>query len=437
MSPAWPPPRLSPPPSPPSGRAPPTPRRARGDPPRLVLGEHPLEDQGQARQRPHRGRVRDRQQPQRPGLEVGAAAQRQPRRARHVRDQAPSGSFEVVRRTGNAAGTDSFRFRAVNKKNGEVAWPGQVLDPSRRPGRARVGHHHRGMASGPHVFLSSETGQPAVTADGVRVGRVVDLTVRLTTAHPVVHRVALGSGRRIRHLVPWSAVAGLDPQRLALTISQRGPRRLPGGGRPAPGGPGAPALPRRAGHPGGRSRRTADVPGLRRPGAPPPRTGRSRSPPSTSASARCCGGWAWPDRARLAPVAVDWEDLHLTSSRGHVVQLSTDTTGFRKLDAQGLAELLARLSTGKATDVIRTVGRPARPRRCGEPPRPRPPAAAVARTRRRPGDRATPRPTSAAGTWPPATPGRRPPGGGCSARSGWRRHRPPRRVPRTPPASGR
>ena len=34
--------------------------------------------------------------------------------------RAPSGSFEVVRRTGNAAGADSFRFRAVNQKNGEV-----------------------------------------------------------------------------------------------------------------------------------------------------------------------------------------------------------------------------------------------------------------------------------------------------------------------------
>jgi hypothetical protein len=31
-----------------------------------------------------------------------------------------SGSFEVERRTGNAAGTDSFKFRAVNRNGGEV-----------------------------------------------------------------------------------------------------------------------------------------------------------------------------------------------------------------------------------------------------------------------------------------------------------------------------
>ncbi|WP_426566110.1 hypothetical protein ACPPVT_05995 [Angustibacter sp. McL0619] len=34
--------------------------------------------------------------------------------------RAPSGSFEVERRTPNAAGTDSFTFRAVNSVGGEV-----------------------------------------------------------------------------------------------------------------------------------------------------------------------------------------------------------------------------------------------------------------------------------------------------------------------------
>lgn len=34
--------------------------------------------------------------------------------------QPPSGSFEVERRTRNGAGTDRFRFRAVNTGNGEV-----------------------------------------------------------------------------------------------------------------------------------------------------------------------------------------------------------------------------------------------------------------------------------------------------------------------------
>lgn len=32
----------------------------------------------------------------------------------------PSGSFDVERRTANAAGTDSYKFRAVNRASGEV-----------------------------------------------------------------------------------------------------------------------------------------------------------------------------------------------------------------------------------------------------------------------------------------------------------------------------
>ena len=34
--------------------------------------------------------------------------------------KAPSGSFEVERRTANAGGTDFFKFRAVNPRTGEV-----------------------------------------------------------------------------------------------------------------------------------------------------------------------------------------------------------------------------------------------------------------------------------------------------------------------------
>ena len=34
--------------------------------------------------------------------------------------RAPSGSFEVERKTGNRAGRDAFRFRAVNQGNGEI-----------------------------------------------------------------------------------------------------------------------------------------------------------------------------------------------------------------------------------------------------------------------------------------------------------------------------
>lgn len=54
-------------------------------------------------------------------------------------------------------------------------------------------------------------------------------------------------------------------------------------------------------------------------------------------------------------LALDWRHLHLTSPRGHLVQLDTDAAPFRTLDPRGLAELLARLSTPRAIDVVRAV----------------------------------------------------------------------------------
>jgi sporulation protein YlmC with PRC-barrel domain len=61
------------------------------------------------------------------------------------------------------------------------------------------------------------------------------------------------------------------------------------------------------------------------------------------------GGWVSHAPGHL----VDWTDLHLTSPRGHAVQLATSEAAFQALDAHGLAQLLARLSTPAAADVVR------------------------------------------------------------------------------------
>jgi hypothetical protein len=52
---------------------------------------------------------------------------------------------------------------------------------------------------------------------------------------------------------------------------------------------------------------------------------------------------------------VEWEHVHLTSPRGHLVQLTTGAAAFRRLDPHGLAELLTRLSTSRAIDVLRAI----------------------------------------------------------------------------------
>ncbi len=52
---------------------------------------------------------------------------------------------------------------------------------------------------------------------------------------------------------------------------------------------------------------------------------------------------------------VDWQNLHFASPRAHAVQISTDTAGYQRLDSEGLAELLTRLSIQNASEVLRTV----------------------------------------------------------------------------------
>lgn len=215
------------------------------------------------------------------------------------------------------------------------------------------------MGTGRQILLSRETGRPVLTSDGVRLGRVVDMTVRLDEGHPVVHRVGIGAGRHLRYLVPWSVVDTLDEQTLTLNVDLAAVSGYAVGADPA-----------LEEHElllcrdvldtqvvdlaGQRLSRVSDVVVATRQGG-----GIEIVAVDVGIGSLLRRMGLGRIGSRLEPVLVDWEDLHLTSSRGHVVQLATSTTGVHRLDSIELAELLARLSTEKATDVIRTVG-PAR-----------------------------------------------------------------------------
>ncbi len=56
--------------------------------------------------------------------------------------------------------------------------------------------------------------------------------------------------------------------------------------------------------------------------------------------------------ARAGEDAVAWTDVHLTSERGHAVQLASPRSAVHHLDARGLASLIARLDTDSATEVL-------------------------------------------------------------------------------------
>ena len=46
---------------------------------------------------------------------------------------------------------------------------------------------------------------------------------------------------------------------------------------------------------------------------------------------------------------VAWSDLHLTSERGHTVQLAAARSAVHRLDARGLAALVSRVDTDSAS----------------------------------------------------------------------------------------
>ncbi|GAY17831.1 magnesium transporter MgtE N-terminal domain-containing protein [Mycobacterium sp. shizuoka-1] len=53
---------------------------------------------------------------------------------------------------------------------------------------------------------------------------------------------------------------------------------------------------------------------------------------------------------------IAWSDVHLTSERGHAVQLSSPRAAVHHLDARALAALVSRLDTESATEVLAVRG---------------------------------------------------------------------------------
>lgn len=199
------------------------------------------------------------------------------------------------------------------------------------------------------LLLSEQIGRRLLTKDGHRLGRVADLTVRLGPDRPPVARVLVRS-RDVSALLPHDLLGpDLSTDLTDLAGWAVDPRHLP------------------LGHDElllGRDVLDTQVVDLQ---------GRHLSRVSDVLLHRAADG-------RLEVVAVDlgtaallrrlglgalgagtgvlgleWKHLHLTSPRGHQVQLDADTAPFRRLDPRGLAELLARLSTASARDVVRAV----------------------------------------------------------------------------------
>ena len=205
------------------------------------------------------------------------------------------------------------------------------------------------------ALLSRQLGRPVVSSDGVQVGRIVDLTVLYDIPHPAVHRFGVGHGRRMRHLIPQGLVRARDDRQVSVAIDRMGLSAYASSSDPV--------LEDRelllardvldtqvVDLVGRRLSRVSDVIMATEPDG---RFEVVAVDVGTGSLLRRMGFRRLGER--LDPVAVDWAELHLTSRRGHVVQLSTATTAMHRCDASDLAHLLARLSPEMALDVVRAM----------------------------------------------------------------------------------
>lgn len=205
------------------------------------------------------------------------------------------------------------------------------------------------------VFLSQQLRRPVRSSDGAQLGRVVDLTVLYDVAHPIVHRLAVGRARRIHYLLPWPHVATYGDEQVVLAVDQAGLSTY--ASLPDSNLEDRELLLARdvldsqiVDLAGRRLSRVSDVimvAGSER------RLEVAAVDVGAGSLLRRMGLRRLGDR--LDPVVVDWAELHLTSPRGHVIQLATAGAALHRLDASELAQLLARLSPDKAVDVIRTT----------------------------------------------------------------------------------
>lgn len=210
------------------------------------------------------------------------------------------------------------------------------------------------------IHLSRMTKLAVASADERPLGRVVDVSAILSAESPRLHHLAIGTGRRVTHVVPWSLVASHDDLSIRLTVGsgELDEFRVDRGSGPGDIALGAEEVllgrdvldSQVVDLSGRRLSRVADVllagdkDALMVVGVDV----------GLGALLRRLGLVRLGDRMR--PVIVDWKDLHLASSRGHSVQLATSTDGMRRLDPDALAEVLTRLATEPATEVMRAVG---------------------------------------------------------------------------------
>lgn len=208
------------------------------------------------------------------------------------------------------------------------------------------------------LLLTQQTGQEVLGPDGRVVGRVTDLSVDLDaqTGPQLVQRVLVRRRQGPDLLVPWAALEVFEHSRVVLRNDEN-----PAALTAAPAGTdlGADEIllmrdvldTQIVDVVGQRLARVADV-------------ALARTADDRLELVGVEVGFGGVLRrlglprlaARTCDDVVAWTDLHLTSDRGHTVQLATPRSAVHHLDAAGLAALVKRLDTESAAEVLAATG---------------------------------------------------------------------------------
>lgn len=204
------------------------------------------------------------------------------------------------------------------------------------------------------IRLSDLVGTPAISSTGSRLGTVTDLTLRLGDGDAIVDRLLVRPTRGRLVAVGWDQVESTDGAKVVL-------------------GPDAVAATIASSHTptladdelllardvldtqvvdldGRRLARVGDVILGRTSG------GRLAAVAvDTGFGSVCRRIGARRLSERLGERGVPWRSLHLTSARGHRVQLATPTSTLHRLDGHEVGLLLDAVPTTSAVDIIRTV----------------------------------------------------------------------------------
>ena len=202
----------------------------------------------------------------------------------------------------------------------------------------------------PVLLLSRMTGRQVLGSDGRAIGRLADLSVRLHAERPVVEQLVV-TRRNAPSMVVPASVATFHNGHVTLSLAPEELPRFEVAVPPESLAPDEILLKRDVLDTqivdvvGQRLARVADVILAHAPAGRLEVLGVEVGFSGVLRRLRLV-------RAGIGEDVVAWSDLHLTSERGHQVQLSTPRAAVHRLNARGLAALVSRVDTESATEIL-------------------------------------------------------------------------------------